>query len=197
MMTLITGFTCPPTIYFKFITKWDKCYYKVRQFFLLQSATAFLLQSATSIITKCDRYYKVRRLLQSATVHPLAHPGHYRPISVNNKTYNKHLSRSSYVGARQQLWVFVRTTFCRETRGKNWSSYEKKNLNPQIIKYINMYTIACHIGEKQVLTTPPFLSVPYYNSHLMVVCKVGYLIAVCLIDILINISSWYWARNIY
>ena len=66
-------------------------YYKVRQvllqsataFFitkcdglLLQSATAFLLQSATSVITKCDRcykvwqfYYKVRRLLQSATVH--------------------------------------------------------------------------------------------------------------------------------
>ena len=42
-------------------------YYKVRQV-LLQSATAFLLQSATSVITKCDRYYKVRRLLQSATV---------------------------------------------------------------------------------------------------------------------------------
>ena len=49
-------------------------YYKVRQvllqsatpFFitkcdglLLQSATAFLLQSVTSVITKCDRYYKV------------------------------------------------------------------------------------------------------------------------------------------
>ena len=37
-----------------------------RAFFLLQSATAFLLQSATGItkydnlITKCDRYYKVR-----------------------------------------------------------------------------------------------------------------------------------------
>ena len=30
MMTLITGFTCPPTIYFKFITKCDD-YYKVRQ----------------------------------------------------------------------------------------------------------------------------------------------------------------------
>ena len=72
-------------------------YYKVRQvllqrataFFitkcdglLLQSATAFLLQSATSVITKCDRfykmwqfiskcdrytYYRVRRLLQSGT----------------------------------------------------------------------------------------------------------------------------------
>ena len=45
-----------------FITKCDGL--------LLQSATAFLLQSATSVITKCDRYYKVRRLLQSATVHP-------------------------------------------------------------------------------------------------------------------------------
>ena len=49
-------------------------YYKVRQVLLqsataifitkcdgllLQSATAFLLQSATSVITKCDGYYKV------------------------------------------------------------------------------------------------------------------------------------------
>ena len=82
MMTLITGFTCPPTIYFKFITKCDKCYYKERQIFLLQSAMVcyykvrqlfyykvrqVLLQSATGItkcdnfITKCDRYYKVRQ----------------------------------------------------------------------------------------------------------------------------------------
>ena len=51
-----------------------RVYYKMRQVFLqsataffitkcdgllLQSATAFLLQSATSVITKCDRYYKV------------------------------------------------------------------------------------------------------------------------------------------
>ena len=34
-----------------FITKYDGL--------LLQSATVFLLQSATSVITKCDRYYKV------------------------------------------------------------------------------------------------------------------------------------------
>ena len=52
-----------------FITKCDGL--------LLQSATAFLLQSATGItkcdnfIAKCDRYYKVRRLLQSATVQTL------------------------------------------------------------------------------------------------------------------------------
>ena len=36
-----------------FITKYDGL--------LLQSATAFLLQSATIVITKCDRYYKVRQ----------------------------------------------------------------------------------------------------------------------------------------
>ena len=43
-MILIIGFTSPPTVHFKFITKCDKCYYKVRQ--VLQGAT-ILLQSAT------------------------------------------------------------------------------------------------------------------------------------------------------
>ena len=33
MMILIIGFICPPTVHFKFITKCDKCYYKVRQFY--------------------------------------------------------------------------------------------------------------------------------------------------------------------
>ena len=84
MMTLITGFTWPPTIYFKFITKLSAtsvitkcdsffllqsamvCYYKVRQFFY-HKVRQVLLQSATGItkcdnfITKCDDYYyKVR-----------------------------------------------------------------------------------------------------------------------------------------
>ena len=35
---------------------------------VLRPSISSLLQSATSVITKCDRYYKVRRLLQSATV---------------------------------------------------------------------------------------------------------------------------------
>ena len=35
---------------------------------LLQTATAFLLQNATRFITNCDRYYKVRWLLQIGTV---------------------------------------------------------------------------------------------------------------------------------
>ena len=47
----------------QFITKCDRL--------LLQIATAFLLQSATRFITNCDRYYKVRWLLQIATVHGL------------------------------------------------------------------------------------------------------------------------------
>ena len=68
--------------------------YKVRQLFLLQSAMVcykvrqffyykvrqVLLQSATGItkcdnfITRCDRYYKVRRLLQSTTEHRSSPP---------------------------------------------------------------------------------------------------------------------------
>ena len=64
-------------VYFKFITKCDKCYYKVRQLFyykvlqfyykvrqVLQSVT-ILLQSATGI-TKCDDYYKVRQYTRAA-----------------------------------------------------------------------------------------------------------------------------------
>ena len=54
MMVLIIGFTCPSTSHFKFITKCDKCYCKLRQLILLQRAMV------------C--YYKVRQLLQSATI---------------------------------------------------------------------------------------------------------------------------------
>ena len=74
MMTLITGFTYLPDIYFKFITKCDKCYYKVRQLFLLQSAMVCyyklrqlfyckvrqVFQSVTILIQSAD-YYKVRQ----------------------------------------------------------------------------------------------------------------------------------------
>ena len=50
-----------------FITKYDKS--------LLQNATGFLLQNATGLLqnatvfTKCDSYYKMQHLLQTATVH--------------------------------------------------------------------------------------------------------------------------------
>ena len=99
MMRFITGFTCPPTIYFKFITKCDKYYYKVRQLLLLQSATAFLLQSTTSVITKYNRYYKVwqfyykvRRLLQSATVHTVI-----RPSEQEKQMTHTRINQSTYV----------------------------------------------------------------------------------------------------
>ena len=63
MMTLLTGFTCPPTIYFKFITKCDKCYYKVRQPLLIQSAMVCYYKVRQLF------YYKVRQaLLQSVTI---------------------------------------------------------------------------------------------------------------------------------
>ena len=43
-MLIIIGLTYPPTIYFKFISKYDSIfYYKVPDGLSLQSATAFLL----------------------------------------------------------------------------------------------------------------------------------------------------------
>ena len=45
---------CPPTIFFKFITKFERCYYKVRQLFYYK-VRQVLLQSATTGISKCDR----------------------------------------------------------------------------------------------------------------------------------------------
>ena len=35
---------------------------------LLQIATAFLFQSVTRFITNCDKYYKLRQILQSAMI---------------------------------------------------------------------------------------------------------------------------------
>ena len=57
-----------------FITKCDRSLLQNASVFLLQNTTVFL-QNATVVtkcddfITKCDRYYKMRRLLQIATVH--------------------------------------------------------------------------------------------------------------------------------
>ena len=69
MMTLIIGFTCAATIYFKFITKCDIIFnYKVRQLFYYK-VRQVLLQRATGItkcdnfITKYDDYYKVRQYM--------------------------------------------------------------------------------------------------------------------------------------
>ena len=42
-------------------------YYKMRQI-LLQNARSILLQNTTGLYTKCDSYYKMRRLLQIACI---------------------------------------------------------------------------------------------------------------------------------
>ena len=61
MTILIIGFTCPPTIHFKFIQSATAYVITKGDGLLLQSATAFF-------ITKCNKcYYKGREVLQSAT----------------------------------------------------------------------------------------------------------------------------------
>ena len=55
-------FTCPLTIHFKFITKCDKCYYKVRQLYFITKRDVCYYKVRQLF------YYKVRQvLLQSAT----------------------------------------------------------------------------------------------------------------------------------
>ena len=51
---LVIWFTCPLTIYFKFITS------LLRQLILLQSAIG--IRKCDNFITKCDNYYKVRHV---------------------------------------------------------------------------------------------------------------------------------------
>ena len=62
MMTLITGFTCPPSIYFKFITKCDSFFYYEVRWPVITKCDSFFIK-------KCDKcYYKVRQILQSVTI---------------------------------------------------------------------------------------------------------------------------------
>ena len=106
-----TGFTCPPTIHFKLITKCLKCLLQSATVhfitkcngLLLQNATAFLLQSTTSVIkmcdnfiTKSDRYYKVWQnnvtLCLAMTTRPVSEPKYWilrqlpRYIAVNKSS---------------------------------------------------------------------------------------------------------------
>ena len=64
------SYSCCWLYYWVFLSSDRPCqvYYKVRQVSLQRTTDFFfLLQSVTSVITKCDRYFKVGRLLQSAT----------------------------------------------------------------------------------------------------------------------------------
>ena len=56
-MILIIGFTCPPTMHFKFITKCNKCSYKVRQLILLQRAMVCYFKVRQLFFTKCDKCF--------------------------------------------------------------------------------------------------------------------------------------------
>ena len=69
MMILITGFTCPPTIYFKFITKCTSVITKCDSFFYYKVRWSVVTKCDSFFITKCDKcYYKVRQVLQSVTI---------------------------------------------------------------------------------------------------------------------------------
>ena len=77
---------------------------------VLQSATAILLQSATSVIAKCEkRYYKVRKVLQSVTVHGVTF-GHFsgsRTLVMVQQFMRQKLSRFSPDCLEYQKDIFL------------------------------------------------------------------------------------------
>ena len=85
---------------------------------LLQIATAFLLQSATRFIANCDSYYKVRWLLQIATVYVQALAQYLRALSGKKRT-SKHISQQKgdhyYIQTRHNDIFFPLQSFSRKT----------------------------------------------------------------------------------
>ena len=67
MMMPFIGFTCPPTIHFKFITKGLKCYYKVRWSVITKCHSFFITKYDKCYYKVRQFYYKVRQLSKSVT----------------------------------------------------------------------------------------------------------------------------------
>ena len=90
-------------------------FYYICDGLLLQSATTLLLQSATSVVTKCDRcykvrtfYYKVLRLLLSATEHLF-----HRLVAVMKFKFSTH---KIYLW---DLWIYTQLAISDLTKCNN------------------------------------------------------------------------------
>ena len=55
--------------YLKFIKKCDRYYYKIRQLIYYKIRQKFLTKRVRFFITNCNSYYKMQRLLQTATIY--------------------------------------------------------------------------------------------------------------------------------
>ena len=72
MMTLITGFTCPPTIYFKFITKCDSFVTKMRQ--VLKSATIITLSATVQRVDFRESHLRNMHCIHDYGLNPMRTP---------------------------------------------------------------------------------------------------------------------------
>ena len=69
-------------------------YYKMRQTFITKCVRLFTTK-CDSFITKCDSYYKMRRLLQIATVHYIL--GKTTELTVNDMFYSRFKFKVSFL----------------------------------------------------------------------------------------------------
>ena len=115
----------------QFITKCDGL--------LLQIATAFLLQSARRFITNCDRYYKVRWLLQIATVScVLSSP---KQLRLNKNTRMFSLSTQGGRGRLETHQSFIHLL-------QNFSSLLTTCTVKIILSWYCKFTVSKNISEK-------------------------------------------------
>ena len=92
----------------QFITKSDESNYKIRQLFKYKMRQKFITKCVRFLITKCNSYYKMRRLLQIATVHSIQYTSWdslKKPLlSMSQKQPSRYVLRKSCSENIQQIY---------------------------------------------------------------------------------------------
>ena len=139
MMILIIGFTCPPTIHFKFITKCDKWYYKVRE--VLQSTTFQLYRpfERTLVHTLCLadvnlQTWSLRHMLWFIDHLKIGYP----LTSVINMTVFRALGFHLFAGSNTcKIWlVLKKTTLDQRIRFRVICFWQRRIITYLISKYL-------------------------------------------------------------
>ena len=112
-MLIIIGLFYPPTISFKFITKYDSIFcYKRPGWSVITKRDSFFIIKCDNFIAKCDRYYKVQQNIPQAKISRIPGYGVQSLHGANIWTYTFHGS-----------WMWKTTTI---TKTKQTSKNQTK-----------------------------------------------------------------------
>ena len=115
-MLIIIGLTYPPTISFKFITKYDSIfYYKRPGWSVITKRDSCFIIKCDNFIAKCDRYYKVQQNIPQAKISRIPEYGVQSLHGANIWTYTFHGS-----------WMWKTTTITK-TKQTNKNQTKQNN----------------------------------------------------------------------